>query len=170
MVQTQPRRTIEPRYSGDDLCTSCALHLGDGWVLVRIGPPPFIFHIFGVADAGDRAHLVLSLFFDRWRIRLAGLYRQRFTLRCTHHLHHAATLIIFFALPRSSSSLRCCAHLHCCTIALISSLHQSFVVRMSSVRVIFSVTHSATSSLHCTFLRTFAHQFALGNPFSHFWP
>ncbi len=43
-------------------------------------PPLFIFHIFGVPEAGNRAHLVLSLFFDRWRIPLAGLYRQRFTL------------------------------------------------------------------------------------------
>jgi hypothetical protein len=50
------------------------------WMRTSTRPPPFIFHIFGVADAGNRAHLVLSLFFDRWRIRLAGLYRQRFTL------------------------------------------------------------------------------------------
>ena len=88
-----------------------------------------------------------------------------------HHLHRAAALIIFFARPYSFSSLGCCAYLHCCTVVLISSLRPSFAMHMSSVRVIFFVVHSATSSLHCAFLCTLAHQFALaGNPFSHFWP
>ena len=42
---------------------------------------------------------------------------------------------------------------------------------MNSIGEIFFVEHSATSSLRCTFLGTFAHWFVLaGNPFSHFWP
>jgi hypothetical protein len=62
LVQTQPRRTIEPRYSGDDLCTSCALHLGDGCVLVRIGPPPFSYFIYLMSPTQATAHILCSPF------------------------------------------------------------------------------------------------------------
>ena len=44
------------------MCTSCVLHLGDGCVLVRIGPPPFSYFISLMSPTQATAHILCSPF------------------------------------------------------------------------------------------------------------